>query len=140
MDRSVSQLWSYCGHGDPARKRRAGMTAEEAAAMGNPQAKMLTRLLAECCMKQNGGTDKNGKARLPSPYRAVYDEARMDYEARDWTDGHRHNAALRKTGKAILKDLWLAAGGAKAGEGGHGVRETHMSVAPLAQHPREVYA
>lgn len=97
MDRSVSQLWSYCGHGDPARKRRKGMSAKEAASAGNPRAKMLVRLMAESCMKNRR-----------SPYRHVYDEARMDYEQRDWPDLHRHNAALRKTGKAILKDLWIA--------------------------------
>lgn len=100
MDRTVSQLWSYCGHGDPNRKRTKGMTAEDAAAMGNPRAKMLVHLLAECCMKQRR-----------SPYRVVYEEARVDYESRDWTDLHRHNAALRKVGKAILKDLWIASQG-----------------------------
>lgn len=102
MDRTVSQLWSYCGHGDPQRKRVKGMTAEDAAALGNPRAKMLAHLLAESCIKQRR-----------SPYRAVYDEARMDYEARDWTDLHRHNAALRKVAKAILKDLWIAAAGSR---------------------------
>lgn len=100
MDRSVSQLWSYCGHGDPLRRRAKGMTKEDAAAMGNPRAKMVVHLLAESCVKQRR-----------SPYRVVYDEAREQYEARDWTDLHRHNAALRKVGKAILKDLWCAAGG-----------------------------
>lgn len=114
LQRSVSQLWSYCGHGDPLRKRAQGMSAAEAAAMGNPRAKMLVHLLAESCMKCAGGPDRNGKPLPLSPYRHVYDEARMDYEARDWTDLHRHNAALRKVGKAILKDLWLAAGGAKS--------------------------
>lgn len=119
MDRTVSQLWSYCGHGDAMRKRRAGMTAEDAAAMGNPRAKMLVRLLAEACLKQNGVSDKNGKARASSPYREVYDEARMDYESRDWTDLHRHNAALRKVGKAILKDLWIEAGGGQSKRDAH---------------------
>ena len=113
MDRTVSQLWSYCGHGDPARRRRAGMTAEDAAAMGNPRAKMLVHLMAECCMKQ-----------MRSPYRVVYDAARVEYEARDWTDLHRHNAALRKVGKAILKDLWIVAGG------GHAAVVTHQRSAP----------
>lgn len=106
MSRSISQLWSYCGHGDPTRRRKSGMSAAEAAAGGNPRAKMLAHLLAESCMKQR-----------TSPYRVVYDEARMDYEEREWSDLHRHNAALRKTAKAILKDLWLAAGDAEAGEG-----------------------
>ena len=105
MVRTVSQLWSYCGHGDAARKRAKGMSAAQAAGLGNPRAKMLVHLLAESCMKQRR-----------SPYRAMYDEARMAYEAREWTDLHRHNAALRKTGKAILKDLWIEAGGAAMGQ------------------------
>jgi hypothetical protein len=100
MRRSVSQLWSYCGHGDAKRQRARGMSSEDAAAMGNPRAKMLVRLIAESCMKCR-----------TSPYRHIYDEARMDYESRDWTPLHRHNAALRKVGKAMLKDLWLAGGG-----------------------------
>jgi hypothetical protein len=113
MRRTVSQLWSYCGHGDPLRKRTKGMSAAEAASLGNPRAKMLVHLLAESCMKQR-----------TSPFRVVYDEARMDYEARDWTDLHRHNAALRKVGKAILKDLWIAAGGATPES------DTHTRTAP----------
>lgn len=98
MDRTVSQLWSYCGHGDPTRKRSRGMTADEALALGSPRAKTIVHLIAESCMKQR-----------TSPYRAVYDDAREQYEDRDWTPLHRHNAALRKVGKAMLKDLWLAA-------------------------------
>lgn len=49
--RNVAKLWAYCGHGDPSRKRRKGMSAEDGAALGNPRAKMLTHLLAEGCMK-----------------------------------------------------------------------------------------
>lgn len=49
--RSVSQLWSYCGHGDPGRKKRKGMTADEAFALGSPRAKMIVHLLAESAMK-----------------------------------------------------------------------------------------
>lgn len=53
--RSVSQLWSYCGHGDPTRKRRKGMTVDEAFALGSPKAKMIVHLLAESAMKCTGG-------------------------------------------------------------------------------------
>lgn len=96
MERSVSQLWSYCGHGDATRKRRAGMTAEEAAATGNPRAKMVVHLIAESVVKARG------------PHRVFYDERRMDTVDRGWTPMHSHNDALRILGKAILKDLWLA--------------------------------
>lgn len=102
MDRQVSDLWSYCGHGDPDRRRRKGMSAEEAAALGSPRAKMLTRLLAEGCMKQRR-----------SPYRDVYDDRRAQTAAsdRDWSDGHMHSDALRITGKRILQDLWRVTNG-----------------------------
>lgn len=105
--RLVSQLWAYCGHG-AAIKRRKGMTAAEALAGGNTMAKTLAHRLAEACMKMPGGITSTGKARKRSPYRDVYDAARAKVEAReDWTDGHKHNHAVRLTAKAILKDLWL---------------------------------
>lgn len=100
--RNVAKFWAYCGHGDPTRKRRKGMTAADGAALGNPHAKKLAWLLATSTIKCTG--QKNSRR---SPYRDVYDQAREHYEERDWTDGHRHAAAIRKTAKAILKDLWL---------------------------------
>ena len=100
MDRRVSDLWSYCGYGDPSRKRQKGMSAEDAAGLGSPRAKMIVHLLAESCMKNRA-----------SPFRAVYDIGKERYEERDWTKGHRHAAALRLTGKEMLKELWRAAGG-----------------------------
>lgn len=165
--RSVSQLWSYCGHGDPTRKRRKGMTADEAMSLGNPRAKMLVHLIAEGCVKCRGsatgdsdssraggaiecatpeagsptsttlsaqtteltvsqavalGSDENddetrsqtqtilAPVRRRSPYRDTYDLARITYSEReDWSDGHRHNAALRLVGKEVLRDIWLVA-------------------------------
>lgn len=195
--RSVSQLWSYCGHGDPTRKRRKGMGANEAMALGNPRAKMLVHLIAESCVKcvgsaqapsiPKGGTpadtpicqelvtgdptsvpgpltpdasragapegdpnptshtatsttfsvpankvtkprvvtlgsnendDESEPSPIPtksavrrrSPYRDTYDLARIQYSTReDWSDGHRHNAALRLVGKMVLRDIWIAA-------------------------------
>lgn len=104
MERRVSDLWSYCGHGDPERRKRKGMTSEEAAQLGTPRAKMIVHQMAVYCTMQIGSATKT-----PSPYRAVYVDARMRYEERDWTPGHRHNAALRLVGKEILRDLWLAA-------------------------------
>ncbi len=100
MERRVSDLWSYCGHGDPNRRRRKGMSAKETALLGSPRAKMIVHLMAESCLK----------AKARSPYGPVYDFARAKYEARDgWTPMHQHNAALRLVGKEILRDLWTAA-------------------------------
>lgn len=98
-ERRVSDLWSYCGHGDATRRPRKGMSAADGAACGNPRAKMIVHLMAESCLK----------AKARSPYGPVYDEARVRYEDRDWTALHRHNAALRLVGKEILRDLWSVA-------------------------------
>jgi hypothetical protein len=111
FERMVSQLWTYCGYGDATKRHRKGMTQDEALACGSPRAKSLTYLLSVGCMKLVGGEDKNGVVRERSPYRNVYEEAKAHYETArpEWTPAHRHNAALRKVSKEILKDLWIAA-------------------------------
>jgi hypothetical protein len=117
FDRMVSQLWSYCGMGDPARKRRKGMSQDEATALGNPRAKSIVHEMAKDCMIQNGGLNKNGKAKPLSPYRAVYDDRRLatrgrvEENGKPWSDEHSHNDALHIVAKAILRDLWIVANG-----------------------------
>ena len=113
--RNVAKLWSYCGYGDPARKRVKGMSADQAMALGNPRAKVILHLIAEACVKTTS-----------SPYRLVYDQARERYADRvhavkcpqcagssepgqPWRPGHQHAAALRMIAKEILVDLWEAA-------------------------------
>lgn len=119
FERNVAKLWAYCGHGDPTRKRRRGMTAEDGAALGNPRAKMLVHLLAEASMKCVGSAavitadsaSDPQPTRARSPYRDTYEQSKARYlERGDWTPGHQHAAALRLVGKEILRDLWLAAG------------------------------
>lgn len=46
--------------------------------------------------------------RSGSPYRKVYDDARIYYEANrpDWIKGRQHNAAMRKMIKVWLSHLW----------------------------------
>jgi hypothetical protein len=66
FERTVSQLWSYCGHGDPARRRRKGMTAEEAFGLGSPDAKKLVYLLSVATMKCAGSTTTPPTAIPPS--------------------------------------------------------------------------
>ena len=120
FERTPGQLWQYCGHGKAGRPRK-GMDQAELFRLGNPQAKMLTYLTAVGCMKMIGGEDKKGTIRQRSPYRNTYEEAKARYEitrpdpekgekdsAERWSKGHRHNAALRITGKEILRDLWVA--------------------------------
>lgn len=118
FERTIGQLWQYCGHGRPERKRK-GMTAAELAAMGSPDLKMLVHLAAECCMKQKA-----------SPYRVVYEQQRIKVADKlhsvecvrcgpsgkpaqpgtPWSAGHQHAHALRVVGKEILRDLWVVAG------------------------------
>ena len=109
--RRVSDLWAYTGHGDPERKRRAGMDQEDALALGNPRAKSLVYLMAENCKRLNGGTTSTGKPRKFSPYRNVYDAKQEHYKVArpEWTPGHRQQSCLRIVGKEILRDLYNAA-------------------------------
>lgn len=95
--RSLPQLRSYCGYGDvEVQKRKKGMTADDLFACGNIKAKTQLFLMAESCVKN-----------LNSPYRAVYDDARVDYSTREgWAPIRQHRAALRKISKEILHDLW----------------------------------
>lgn len=106
FSRGVRELWAYCGFGDPDRRRKKGMTQEDAFGLGNPLAKTLAWQLAESCIKQNGTPDKNGKSRARSPYRDCYEKSKAHYAERDWTPKHIQNAATRYTAKAILKDMW----------------------------------
>ncbi len=97
--RNVAKLWAYCGHGDPSRKRAKGMSAAQAASLGNPRAKMIVHLLAEAVIKSAN-----------EDYRIVYD-ARREATAvihPDWSKGHSHNDALHIVAKEILRDLWRA--------------------------------
>jgi hypothetical protein len=161
FERNVAKLWAYCGHGDPDRKRRKGMTAEDGAALGNPRAKMLVHLLAEAAMKcvgsaataeaeasahpqpadaQDAGSiatdgadssDPPRSTRARSPYRDTYEEARLRFADRDWTPAHQHAAALRSVGKEILRDLWLAAGD-------HLAVESHTGLVPGGYSRRDI--
>lgn len=108
--RTVSQLWAYCGmhvlpagQGSPdtqatpaggqAPRRKRGQRAN-----WNMVARSRVRLIAESCIKK-----------MDSPYRPFYDAGRAKYADRDWSDLHKHNAALRLVAKAILRDLWVEA-------------------------------
>jgi hypothetical protein len=117
-ERSVSQLWSYCGVGDSTRRRMAGMDVDDALACGSPRLRSLLFVIAEGCMKN----------RL-SPYRVTYEERRAVTAERvhaapcvrcgppgkpatdgtPWKDAHKLADALRIVAKEILRDLWLAA-------------------------------
>lgn len=126
--RTLSQLRAYCGYGDPQRKRRAGMSQQEAMALGNPRLKKRVHLVAEVLMRRRcANCTAAERARRADPdkaaswspppadctceadghgYRVIYDEARRTYLARDWTELHRANSALTLVKKEFLKDLF----------------------------------
>ena len=115
--RTVSQLWAYCGHGDPQRRKFKGMTQADLFTLGNPTAKSRTWLIACAVLKSQG--------QLSTVYydRKAATEGRLHArtcvrcgpsgkpapEGSPWSDAHRHADALRVTGKEILKGLWLEA-------------------------------
>jgi hypothetical protein len=110
--RTVSALWAYCGMhvlDGAAARRRKGERAN-----WSTNAKTRTWLIIGSCIKTLRAPctgELHADECACSPYRVAYD-ARKRYtivNRPDWTDGHRHNDAQRVAGKALLRDLWLAA-------------------------------
>lgn len=109
-ERSVRQLYSYCGMGDPNRRMYKGITQEHLFALGNPDAKVALYLVA-----------KHMKMWRNPEFRPIYEKYRDKYEnkAHDrkcapcsaspgdpWKKGHQDAAAQRVMAKAFLKELW----------------------------------
>lgn len=78
--RNVAKLWAYCGYGDPSRKRKKGMTADDAIALGNPRAKMILRLLAEACLKCVGSATPAAIPIIDAPADPSVPTSRFDPE------------------------------------------------------------
>lgn len=92
----VSSLWRYAGYGvNPEGERDKPVKGEKLCY--NKRLKTTCYLVGASFLKSN------------SPYRRIYDSAREYYTANrpDWTEAHRHNAALRKMIKMWLSHLWL---------------------------------
>ena len=133
-ERSVSQLWAYCGHGDPNRRKFKGMTADDAMGLGSPGCKMLLWNLSVACMKQQPG----------AKFRDVYEARRVTTvervhaapcvrcgpsgkpaaEGSPWSKAHQHADALRIVGKELLRDLWTLRKAASQQFG-----DTHLPIA-----------
>jgi len=119
-NRSVAQLWSYCGVGDPARSRiPQGAVQAELLARGKPRAKKQLYLIAT-------GLLKSGiRSKEPvTDWGEMYVRMREKYADRihsaacapchakagdAWKPGHQHMAALRKMEKELLKAMWREA-------------------------------
>lgn len=87
--RGPAELWAYCGYA-PGQKRRRGQKSN-----WNAEAKMRAYVVADTVVKVGG------------PYREIYDQAKAAWAARDTTDLHKHNHALRIVAKTILKDIFV---------------------------------
>ena len=107
--RGPAELWAYCGYA-PGQKRQKGVKAN-----WNAEAKMRAFLVAEKCLntgvrKLDGYDDTDGydfENRVAlTPHAQVYLDARRAWADRDTSEGHKHNHALRRVAKEVLKDLW----------------------------------
>lgn len=86
----VSQLWSYCGYGDPDNKRKKGESLSH-----NTFIKEKIHILSEN-FRRNG-----------SKYYEYYSDAKEYYtENRDWSNAHCDMAALRIIKKLFLSHAW----------------------------------
>lgn len=114
---NVAKLWAYCGLGDPARKRKSGMTQEEAFKLGNPKAKKLCWLIGESFVKVNRGPGREHYDAMRAKYADRVHEAacircgpsgKPALPGSPWSLKHQHEAAKRYAVKQFLKDLWVA--------------------------------
>lgn len=117
FERTVSQLWAYCGVGDPARSRiPKGAVQSDLLKRGKPRAKKQLYLIATSMLK----TGIRGGEPV-SVWGEFYANARKKYSDRihpdacapchakagePWKPGHQHMAALRLMEKELLKELW----------------------------------
>lgn len=90
----ASSFWKFCGLAVVDGGRDRLQKGEKAPY--SKRAKTVMYLIASSFLRSN------------SPYRRVYDDARVYYEANrpDWTKAHQHQAALRKMEKLFLAHLW----------------------------------
>lgn len=115
--RTVSQLWAYCGHGDPKLRKFKGMTQADMFALGNPTAKSRVWLIACAVLKAQGplvsvyyDRKEATEGRLhAAPCVRCGPSGKPALEGSPWSDAHRHADALRILGKEILRQMWLEA-------------------------------
>jgi hypothetical protein len=124
--RGPAELWAYMGlhvtDNGTAPRRKKGELAN-----WSTEAKTRAFLVAEGCVKAVGGETSNGVIKPRSPYRDVYDSARMKHAGgvhktecprcgpkgkpaqpgSPLSDGHAHARAMREVMKELVKDLFL---------------------------------
>jgi hypothetical protein len=80
-ERSVSQLWQYCGHGKPSYRHK-GMSKDEAMAGGNPHAKAVTWNIVNGIVKASVRKDENDERMSKSVYGQLYLDTKERYADR----------------------------------------------------------
>jgi hypothetical protein len=141
--RTFGQLKAYCGldvRNGEAPELRRGLQCN-----WNGDARMRLWNVAGKTIMFDGAADKNGKQRARSPYRDVYDEAKIKYAdavhatackrcgpkgkpaqpGSALSDGHKHGRAIRLVMVAILRDLYIEAARL------HGVVVDQTSTTPI---------
>jgi hypothetical protein len=91
---SVSALWRYCGYAVIDGERERPKKGEKL--HYNKTAKTVCYLIGSSFLRSG------------SPYRKVYDNAKIYYQANrpEWTKARIHNASMRKMIKVFLSHLW----------------------------------
>lgn len=110
----VKQLNKDCRGGHVADNAQIGsaVPAQEGAGQQVPDTRGTPASPQEGGGQVVGDTHNDAAAPCTcSPFRVKYDarRARTQVTRPEWTDGHRHNDALRVASKEILKQLWRAA-------------------------------
>lgn len=110
----VKQLNKDCrdGHVEADTQSSLAVPAQERAGQQGPDTRGMP-----ASPQEGGGQvvgDTHNDAAVPctcSPFRLKYDARKTHTQVTrpEWTDGHRHNDALRVASKEILKQLWRAA-------------------------------
>lgn len=121
VDGQTGDHTTHDNHG-PTVSGRAARRQKGVKANWSTDAKTRAYLCATSCLKQIVkpciAFDHNGvwvpqhvETCTCSPYRVKYDvrRAHTSLTHPEWTDGHRHNDALRVSSKEILKHLWVEA-------------------------------
>lgn len=103
FERTLRQLWRYCGLGDPADKQRRGASEQEARRGGNPIIRKRVWLIVDQFIRHR-----------TEPYRGIYDLQKAAKVEAGWKLGHAENHARRIVMKEFLRDMWRTARAAQA--------------------------
>lgn len=114
-DRRKDQLRSYCGSGDPNRKKRAGMSQEEAFRLGNPRAKKQAWLISTSLLRAGHRDAYDARRALTTD--KTHEETcvrcgpagKPAQPGSPWSLAHQHADGLRLLRKWFLDELWDAA-------------------------------